>query len=643
MNNKFIPIILSLFTFYLFCTPDGGMTDDERVQADLDELAIAYSGSDTASSVTLSITLPTSGTNGSTVSWSSSNTAVISNTGTVTRPAYGSGNASVTMTATVSYESSSQTKVFNLTVIELPYTGLTDAQIVAADVAALAITYTGTDTINNVTLNLTLPTSGSNGSTISWASDNTTVISTIGVVTRPPMSSGNIVVNLTATVSYGAATPQNVIFTLTVLDLPAVPVTDQEIVQSDAYALAIIYSGSDNANSVTSDLVLPLTGLNGSIITWNSNNTTIISNSGVVNRPTNATGNVVVVLTATVTNNSAFQDVIFNLIAIKLPPAGFLTAYSIEGVTFNMIFTPPLTSYIGTGDTTTATISYGFNIAETEVTYELWSVVYIWATTDAGGGLRADGGPLYYFKNPGRQGGDMGSGPIGTNQHPVTTINWRDAMVWTNALTEYTNTIYSTTIELVYFSDGDSSFTTPHRNSTDVVCGAGVDIIAGACDNPDIKLSAKGFRLPLNNEYELASRYISDANSDNDILDTNEFYPYNFASGADADNTVTSGATDFDSDLDVEYTTNVAIYADNSGGITFPVKSKSPNKLGIYDITGNVDEWVFEWDSLNENTLRLRRSGNFLSSAGNISVSWFSSSSPVFTISTIGMRIHKTN
>ena len=40
---------------------------------------------------------------------------------------------------------------------------------------------------------------------------------------------------------------------------------------------------------------------------------------------------------------------------------------------------------------------------------------------------------------------------------------------------------------------------------------------------------------------------------------------------------------------------NYAWYEDNSGKTTHPVGLKSPNGLGIYDMSGNVDEWVNDW------------------------------------------------
>ena len=79
------------------------------------------------------------------------------------------------------------------------------------------------------------------------------------------------------------------------------------------------------------------------------------------------------------------------------------------------------------------------------------------------------------------------------------------------------------------------------------------------------RLTGKKFRLPTEAEWEYAARggkYSKD-------------YVYKYSVSNNAD--------------------EVAWYHDNSGYETNPVKTKKANKLGLYDMIGNVCEWCNDW------------------------------------------------
>ena len=99
-------------------SPTSGLTPAEEVAADKASLvdATIKGANSTLSTVTSNLTLSTSGSSGTTITWSSDNTSVVSITGTVTRQS--GSNTTVILTATITKEGASDTKTFTVIVLQ---------------------------------------------------------------------------------------------------------------------------------------------------------------------------------------------------------------------------------------------------------------------------------------------------------------------------------------------------------------------------------------------------------------------------------------------------------------------------------------------------------------------------------------------
>lgn len=183
----------------------GYVSPEEKVALDLQDLSLG----DT-SAVTADLALPLTGPNGSAYTWSSSNEGTVSSKGAVTRPAYGTGNATVTLTATATSGEATATKTFTVTVLE----DISGEQKVSEAAAALNVWDAG-----GIRGNITLPTNGLHGTSVVWESGDESVITATGEVTRPAYRSEPARLNLHAFVSYGKTRTKRT-FRVTVLPLP---------------------------------------------------------------------------------------------------------------------------------------------------------------------------------------------------------------------------------------------------------------------------------------------------------------------------------------------------------------------------------------------------------------------------------------
>jgi hypothetical protein len=244
--------------------------------------------------------------------WSTSDSSIITNAGIIHK-ADSDQDAILTATLSINGEIYSSTFKIYLTV---KADTLTDQQIIDLAKTGLTLNYNLTDITSDLILPLVYQVSTSKQVTITWSSSNPSVVSSTGTVVRQDT---NVEVILTANLTYNTITSGNTkTFTVNVTKLDSEPeLTDEAVVIEAKSQLSL----GSNLNQVTSNLTLPLTIVlfetKTVSISWSSSNTSVLSNSGVIERQLVDTN---ITLTATFSyNTSSSITKEFSIVVLKDP------------------------------------------------------------------------------------------------------------------------------------------------------------------------------------------------------------------------------------------------------------------------------------------------------------------------------------
>ena len=194
------------------------------------------------------------------------------------------------------------------------------------------------------------------------------------------------------------------------------------------------------------------------------------------------------------------------------------------------------------------------------------------------------------------------------DDRPVESVSWYDAIEYCNALSlrEGLTPCYYTQDKETWIFDGYPD-------------GHCIHTLTWIC-----KFNADGYRLPTEAEWEFAAR-----------------------GGNKSSGYVYSGSNSLE---------DVAWHNGNSESQTHDVKTKSPNELGLYDMSGNVWEWCWDWygnysSSLQTNpsgvasgTARVLRGGSSRDYDNNgFRVAYRDSTTPSATYRNLGFRVVRSS
>ena len=180
-----------------------------------------------------------------------------------------------------------------------------------------------------------------------------------------------------------------------------------------------------------------------------------------------------------------------------------------------------------------------FFVETHEVSKDTWDSIYSWATSNG-----------YDFDN---------TGSATDSTHPVCQLNWYDIIKWCNARSEQEG------LSPAYYTS--KYHTTIYRTGQEDL-------------QPDcVDWTADGYRLPTEAEWEMAAREKLSA----------KIYPW--GDTIDGSYANYNGSGDNYESGSLPLTTPVGHY----NGSQTPTGDNRANGYGLYDVVGNVSEWVFDF------------------------------------------------
>ncbi|WP_319946926.1 immunoglobulin-like domain-containing protein [Paenibacillus caseinilyticus] len=275
--------------------PPKRLTDQEAVANAKAALFLTYDG------VSEKLKLITAGADTTTISWKLTNPElsriVDVTTGLVDRTKVVGSSEKVTLVATITRGTYSDTDVFTILVRALPAPAAVSA-VSEKDTAVTGTAKAG----STVTVRI--------GDTVlgSAAAHATSGAFQVAIPAQP----AGTVLEVIATATGYASTPAYVLVTAAVLDdAGAVAETKNALTSS------LILNGNPSPDAVTTALNLPASGENGTVISWQSSQPSVIGTNGAVVRPAASADNAAVTLTATISRGSASDTLSFTVTVLK--------------------------------------------------------------------------------------------------------------------------------------------------------------------------------------------------------------------------------------------------------------------------------------------------------------------------------------